>query len=217
MRAVFYVFAALCYPLIVHVLILWNAPRVAVALLIAVSLGYAVFLGRQSWKTFGRWITGYAMLAALGIVNLLTDAVYALFLPPVVINLGMMVLFAATLREGSVPLVERLMRLEYKEALPGPLQRYARQLTWIWTGFFATMALTSLLLAWLAPLEWWSLFANALNYAFIAALFIGQYVYRFLRYRQYGIFMPWHTLRSMIRVPLADPAHPFFRPTGARQ
>lgn len=217
MRATFFVFAALCYPLIVHALILADTPHLAVALLVGVSLIYAALLRRQSWKAFSIGIIIYGVLAALGIVNLLTDSFYALFLPPIVINLGMMALFAATLHPDSMPLVERLMRLEYKDALPLPLQRYGRQLTWIWAGFFASMALASLLLAWLAPLHWWSLFANVLNYVFIAVLFIGQYLYRFLRYRQYGVFMPWHTLRRMLRTPLADPTHPLFKPSGARR
>lgn len=217
MRAIFYIFMGLCYPLIVHVLVLWGAPHVAVALLAGVSLVYAALLSRQPWKTFGRAIVIYSALAALGVLNLLTDAVYALYLPPIVINLSLMALFAATLHKDSMPLVERLMRLEYKEALPPALQRYARQLTWTWSGFFALMALASLLLARFAPLPWWSLFVNVLNYVFIAVLFIGQYLYRFLRYREYGVFMPWHTLRSMLRVPLADPAHPFYRRGGARQ
>lgn len=217
MRAIFYTFAALGYPLIVHALIMWNAPHVAVALLAGVSLIYAVLLSRQPWNTFGRAMMVYGALAALGIMNLLTDSVYALFLPPILINLGLMGVFAATLRAGSMPLVERLMRVEYKDALPAPLQRYGRQLTWIWSGFFATMAFAALLLAAFAPIHWWSLFANVLNYVFIAVLFIGQYVYRFLRYRHYGVFMPWNILRRMMRVPLTDPAHPFFKPSGARQ
>jgi len=57
------------------------------------------------------WIGVYALLAAVGSLNLLTDTVYALYLPPLLINFGLMTLFGLTLRRGSMPLVERLMRM----------------------------------------------------------------------------------------------------------
>ena len=218
MRNLFLILALIFYPLAVHALILLGSSRTAVFLLVAISLIYLVMLGfRGTLSRFAAGTAVYIVLMAIGIINIFTDSMYALFLPPVLINLGMMGFFGDTLRHGSAPLVERLMRLEYKQELPGPLKQYARRLTWIWTGFFCLMALLSLLLAWRAPLAVWSLFANVLNYIFVAVLFLGQYIYRFLRFRQYGIFMPWHTIQTISRISANDPGHPFFSGGGTRR
>ncbi len=218
MRNLFLTLALIFYPLAVHALILSDSPRTAVFLLMAISLAYLIVLGvKGHLNRFAAGMAVYALLLGIGIVNVFTDSMYALFLPPILLNVGMMGFFGNTLRRGSIPLVERLMRLEYKQALPEPLIRYARQLTCLWAGFFCSMALLSLLLAAAAPLPVWSLFTNVLNYIFVAVLFAAQYIYRFIRFRQYGVFMPWHTVQTVSRIPLNDPSHPFFNSGATRR
>jgi uncharacterized membrane protein len=201
------------YPLLVHLLILYKVPVVAVAGLVATSLVYfyTMLHLRAGPRVRFVWIGVYALLAAVGSLNLLTDTVYALYLPPLLINFGLMTLFGLTLRRGSMPLVERLMRMEYPDAeLPAALARYARNLTRVWVGYFASIVLVSLVLAVSAPLELWSLFANVLSYLFAIVLFLAQYAWRALRYRQYGLFMPWDTLRCIARVAPHDRAQLLF-------
>lgn len=201
------------YPLLVHLLILYKAPAVAVAGLVATSLVYfyTMLHLRAGPRTRFIGVGVYALLAALGSLNLLTDTIYALYLPPLLINSGLMILFGLTLRQGSMPLVERLMRMEYSGAeLPAALARYARNLTRVWVGYFAGIVLISLVLAVSAPLELWSLFANVLSYLFAIMLFLAQYLWRALRYRQYGLFMPWDTLRCIARVAPRDRAQLLF-------
>lgn len=201
------------YPLLVHLLILYKIPAVAVAGLVVTSLGYfyTMLHLRAGPRVRFVWIGVYVLLAAVGLLNLLTGTVYALYLPPLLINAGLMTLFGLTLRRGSMPLVERLMRMEYfGSELPAALVRYARQLTRIWVGYFAVFVLVSLVLAVSAPLELWSLFANVLSYLFAILLFLAQYAYRVLRYRQYGVFMPWDTLRCIARVSPRDRAQLLF-------
>ncbi|MEK7759080.1 MAG: hypothetical protein AAB304_05710, partial [Pseudomonadota bacterium] len=59
----------------------------------------------------------------------------------------------------------------------------------------------SLALAVTAPLEVWSLVVNVLHYVFAITLLFVQYLYRSLRLPEYGVRMPWHTLRDMARFP----------------
>lgn len=201
------------YPLLVHFLILLEVPVVAVIGLVITSLVYFYILlqVRQTARARFAWIGMYALLATVGIVNLLTQTVYALYLPPIFINVSLMFLFAVTLRAGSMPLVERLMRMEYPNGdLPRPLLRYARNLTRGWVVYFAAIALISLLLAATAPLEIWSLFANVLSYVFAILLVLAQYAYRAWRYRAHGLFMPWDTLRLMARISPRDRAQLLF-------
>ena len=213
MRAVLQTIGMIFYPLLVHLLILYKVPAVAVAGLVATSLVYfyTMLYLRAGPRVRFVWIGVYALLAAVGSLNLLTDTVYALYLPPLLINFGLMTLFGLTLRRGSMPLVERLMRMEYSGAeLPAALVRYARNLTRVWVGYFASIFLISLALAVSAPLELWSLFANVLSYLFAIILFFAQYAWRALRYRQYGLFMPWDTLRCIARVAPHDRAQLLF-------
>ena len=213
MRAVLQTIGMIFYPLLVHLLILYKVPAVAVAGLVATSLVYfyTMLHLRAGPRVRFVWIGVYALLAAVGSLNLLTDTVYALYLPPLLINSGLMTLFGLTLRRGSMPLVERLMRMEYSGAeLPAALVRYARNLTRVWVGYFASIVLISLVLAVSAPLELWSLFANVLSYLFAIILFFAQYAWRALRYRQYGLFMPWDTLRCIARISPHDRAQLLF-------
>lgn len=192
------------YPLVVHLLIKLDVPWLAVTGLVITSAVYlflVVGLQRDTGLHAG-WIALYLLLTVLGILNLLTHTHYALFVPPVVINLGVAFFFAATLRAGRTPLVVWMMQFEYGgQTPPEPVRRYGRRLTWIWAGYFTLAALVALGLAITAPLEVWSLFVNILHFVLVASLVLLQYLYRLWRYRAYGVFMPWNTIRAMARSP----------------
>jgi len=192
------------YPLVVHLLIKLEITWLAVLGLVATSAIYffLVLSVRRDTGSHWAWVALYLILGVLGSVNLFTNTHYALFIPPVAINLAVAALFATTLRAGAIPLVEKLMRFEYGgDRPPAPVAHYARRLTRVWAVYFSGMALVCAVLALVAPLETWSLFANVLNYVFAIVLLFMQYLYRFWRYRQYGVVMPWHTLRGMVRAP----------------
>jgi len=206
------------YPLIVHLLIKLDVTWLAVLGLVVTSVIYLfLVMGlRRDTGSHWAWVVLYLVLGILGTVNLFTDSHYALFVPPVTINLAIAALFASTLRAGAMPLVERLMYFEYgQEGPPAPVARYARRLTWIWVAYFASAALVSAVLAGAAPLEVWSLFSNVLNYVFAIALLFAQYLYRYWRYGQFGRFMPWDTLRGMARSPEAASRVTSFRQHGS--
>lgn len=204
MRNVLQILGMIFYPLIVHLLIALEVPWLAVAGLVVTSIIYLFLLSglRRGGRTHPGWAMLYLLLTGLGILNLLSGTHYALYVPPVVINLALAVFFGATLRAGSTPLIEQMMHFEYQGlAPPPPLQSYARRLTEIWVAYFVGVAVVSVILAYSAPLVIWSLFTNILNYVFAIALLFGQYLHRLLRYRVYGTFMPWDTLRLMARQP----------------
>lgn len=211
MQAILVIAALVIYPLAVHGLVVFDAPQGAVIGLVAVSLLNLLWLLRAK-SAATPWLALYALLVATGLFNLYTQTVYALFIPPAAMNIGLMLLFGVSLRRGRQPLVEAMMRLEYGADLPAPLARYGRQLTYLWTGFFAAVAGISIVLAVFAPLAVWSFFVNILIYILITALFVLQYSYRYWRFRQYGVFLPWHLVQRLARTPISDPAHPFSAP-----
>ena len=211
MRTFFLMLGLIVYPLAVHGLVLLGAPWIAVIGLVVtslVSLLALVFV--QGANRRYSWLALYVLLAALGVVNAMTDSIYALFLPPVIINLGLMLFFGATLQPGETPLIERLMRLEHTRRPAPELQRFARRLTWIWTLYFGVVAAVSLLLAWRAPLEVWSLFTNVLNFVFVGTLFAAQFLYRWAHFGRAGMLPPWRLIGRLVRLPLSDATHPFY-------
>lgn len=120
---------------------------------------------------------GFLLVAGIGLWNW-GDAVNLIFLPPVLINLALLVLFGKTLLPGTTPLVARVAAL-WRGSLDEAVFRYTRRVTIAWTVFFAIMALESTALALFAPINLWSLFTNFLNYLMVLAFFIVEYHLRF--------------------------------------
>lgn len=176
--------SVVCYPILVHVFVVQETPRAALMALIVMSttlLLLHVVLRRPGNGPF--WILLYGLLALAGLLSLVGGRVLALFLPQVIINLSLALMFGVTLRRGRTPLIERFMRQQYGDAMHPVLVPYARRLTWIWTLFLVAMALISVGLALFGTLKAWSLFTNIVNYLLVAILFVAQFVYTRLYYR----------------------------------
>ena len=173
---------ALGWPLSIHCAVLLGAPEWGPRL-----TAIAAVLGALLWAAATRRAYAFALAGALG--ALLGGVAVAapallLFAPPVLINALLALLFGASLRSGRDPIISAFARME-QGVLPADLARYTRVLTWLWTGLFVAMAGTALALALLGPLALWSTFTNLVAYALVAALFVGEYLYRRWRYRQY--------------------------------
>src|SRR5205085_11340236 len=70
-------------------------------------------------------------------------------------------------------------------SLPPYMEAYTRRLTSAWCVFFIAQLVVSALLLAFSSLEAWSLFVNLLNLPLVAAMFVGDYLFRVLRYRRY--------------------------------
>ena len=144
-------------------------------------------LGGALWAASSQRPGAYAialLLAALFGGLAIGAPFVLLYAPPILIDIALASVFGATLRPGRDPLISRFARIE-QGALPAELDCYTRLLTWIWTVLFAAMAATALALALFGSLAAWSIFTNLVAYALVAALFVGEYAYRRVRYRQY--------------------------------
>ncbi len=190
---------AVSYPVLAHVASVLDSRALTLAsvvVLAAAMLAPSLLEGR-------RWAYLALPMVALVIAGLLRlDAIaLVLFAPPVFLNAYLAWLFGHTLADGSIPLIERLVRLLQPPGVPfepGVID-YARRLTVLWTAIFLFFGATNLLLAALAtpgglfeaagirtaftvPLEAWSLFANVLNYAIVAMLFLAEFAWRRRRF-----------------------------------
>ena len=173
---------AIAWPLSLHTAILFAAPqwpaRVTAAAIALAALIWAIVVARP-----GTVLLFVVIVALLGATLVLSPQLL-LFAPTVLINAALAALFGASLRPGREPVISVFARLEQGELQPD-LARHARRVTWCWTLLLAAIAIVALALAAWASVETWSLFANVVSYALIAALFTGEYLYRRVRYRHY--------------------------------
>jgi uncharacterized membrane protein len=168
--------ALLCaYAVLSHVAVTTGRSDFAAAAWICLIVPIALAL---PWKV-GVPIAA-ALLAPLAWVP--TDTL--LKAPPVVIYFALATWFGRTLLPGRQPLISGFASLERGELEP-ELARYTRRLTALWSAFFVFMAVVSAALALLADAGRWSFFTNGVNYVLMALLFVGEYVYRRVRYRHY--------------------------------
>jgi len=87
--------------------------------------------------------------------------------------------FGRTLAAGHEPLVTVFAHRVHSTVSPA-LERYTRSVTWAWTLYFGGVALSSMLLFWLAPAPIWSAFAILLGFPMLVLMFAGEYAVRFL-------------------------------------
>ncbi len=97
------------------------------------------------------------------------------------VNLFLLWYFGSTLAPGREPIITRFARRVHG-ALQPVMEQFTRQLTVAWCAFFSAQLIASALLYAFAPLNAWSLFINVLNLPLLALMFVGQLVYRRLRY-----------------------------------
>lgn len=184
------------YPLLVHLSIMLAQPLLGWVALQCLYCG--VFLGPLRAGRAGAWIGLLAFGAATLVLSRIGGGLYALYVPALALPGLAFAAFAGSLRPGQTALVSRIAQLERGE-LPPPLQRYTRRITWLWALCLAALWLTTAALTLFGSEQAWSLFTNVLSYALIGSLFLGEYVYRRWRFREYDHPGFFGHLRLVIR------------------
>lgn len=103
---------------------------------------------------------------------------------PILFNVFLAHYFQRSLAANREPIISRFARLE-RGQLPAEVADYTRQLTGAWRSFFWVIATELSVLASTATVETYLLFANTLNFFFVAAFFLVEYLYRRKRFPQY--------------------------------
>jgi uncharacterized membrane protein len=175
-RGALAVLLLLAYPVLTHATVTTGLAYLAwTAWLCIAALVYLSFRGK--------W--GLASFALLAGAPLVVDTDALLKLPPVIIDLALAVWFGRTLAPGEEPMISWFARLVHGTEVPPDIARYTRWSTVMWTAFFVSMAAAAAALAVLAPPQIWSLFANGIDYLLVGVLFVGEYVFRRVRYRHH--------------------------------
>jgi uncharacterized membrane protein len=168
------------YPLLAHLATLLHSELLA---WLALSVFFAVPMlpallkpSRQAWLIL---IVIIALLTGCALTGV---ARYLMYIPPILIPLSVLILFARSLRAGHVPVVTRVAR-QIRGELPAELDRYTRTVTQCWVALLGTLAIWSLLLAIYARPEFWSLMTNLVQYLILASVFLFEYLFRRWRFR----------------------------------
>ena len=138
------------------------------------------------------------LLAGLLALVVLTRQQSFVALPSLVMYVALTSVFGLWLRAGAEPLIARIARFSYPADMSPTFERYLRRLTAAWTLLFAVLGCITVVLALVAPFAWWSLFANVLSWAVMAAMFTGEWLMRRLLLPHLPAHTPLQTIGSTI-------------------
>ena len=171
------VLLGLLYPVVIYFALGWFEPRtlaliVAVLLLLRWKNQATQLLAGLSWITHGILLA----LLVLCAVALIANDEMLLRLYPAVINLGMLIMFGLTLREGP-SMIERFARLKHAD-LPPEGVAHTRQATYAWCAFFTGNGLIAAWTAIAASRETWALYNGLIAYVLMGMMFAGEWLLR---------------------------------------
>jgi len=115
--------------------------------------------------------------------------------------------FASTLRPGATPLISAFAARVHRTMTPA-LLHYTRQVTWLWSAYFALMVVLSFALFIAAPWWWWSLFANVVTPFAAVALFVGEYLVRYRLHPEFERTTLAQAFRAYRDTPLIEARRP---------
>lgn len=147
-------FLAIAPLTLISLVLAWRSPRRMVMLAVLVLVCVAL------------WTQWLALEHHYGLVY---------WLQHVGMQLILLIIFGRTLIAGRQPLCTRFAEAVHAAPLTTQHEIYARQVTIAWTLFFASMALISSMLFFLAPLATWSIFANFFTLPLIVMMFVAEY------------------------------------------
>ena len=169
----------LAYPLVSHFSVMTGYPVWSVMYLLGI---FGVFFIKAIVTRKHYLVLIMACVLIVGVALVLQEqSKVIMYLPPIMINLGLLYIFGRSLERDQVPLITR-----YAEIIDGTLnqeiKRYTKRVTIAWTILFLIMLIESIGLALFASEEIWSLFTNFINYGVVILMFIAEYLYRYTVY-----------------------------------
>jgi uncharacterized membrane protein len=187
------------YPLLAHLAVLGHDTRLQwLALML---LGTAPLFGALLRHRWWAYVGVLALGSVLYFVVTAGGGAYAMLFPPVLIPVALGVVFAKTLKRGETPMITRIARA-MRGSLSPELEIYTRRVTIVWVAMFVALTASAIALALWARPEIWSLGTNLVHYLVLGALFVGEYIYRRIRFRKHAHESLATYLRKLAKVNL---------------
>ncbi len=166
------VFLVICYPLLVHLSVIYDQPLLQAMALTCLAMAFS--LSGLLRGNIYLWLMLLAVCGGSISLALMDAALYLLYVPPIALPLLLFVVFASTLMPGKEALVTAI-----GEASRGPLgtkmRRYTRVVTAVWAGIFLLMVLVASLLPLTGNQVLWSWVTSIWNYVVVAVFFVGEF------------------------------------------
>ena len=191
--------ALVAYPLAAHYGAGSGQWMPAICVLVALLLLLAT--GAGGWRRILLVMAG-VVVGAVAVVGDGRAGALLAYSQPVLVNVALCCLFGHTLLGGRRPLINRYI-LAIRGDVDAPTALYGRRLTQFWTVLFAALALESVLVAYFASGETWSLVTGVFNYLLIAVVIAVEYRTRtrVLSHLTHPGFTAF--LRALTRCPLS--------------
>ena len=174
----------LAYPFFVYFGISRFEPRMIAVVLMVLVLARFFLLSGKVQGTGGLQAAVVLVTALLiGALAFASNSVEFLLFYPVCVNALMFAIFFSSLLKPPSA-IERFARLSEPELSDAGV-RYTRQVTKVWCVFFIANGAIALYSSLATSLEFWTLYNGGLAYAFMAALFGGEYLFRIWWRRRY--------------------------------
>ena len=172
----------IAYPAFVWLGLSSGSPRqVAIVLLALMTPAYLLRRSKLERRSGVGLAAAPLTILGLLVVSAVFDGADFIRATPVAANVVLLISFGATLRRGSVPMIERFARLQEPD-LDASKQAWCRAWTKIWCAFFVANGAVALALAALADLRTWALYNGGIAYALIGALFALEWLLRRRRF-----------------------------------
>lgn len=171
--AALFVVASATYPIWVYFGLQSVTPTVIVIALLALLLARACLVRRDR----GIPIAPVILLAATGVVVLyLIDSMAAVRAYPVLVNMGLAMIFAYSLLSPPSA-IERIARLAEPDLDEAGIA-YTRKVTWIWLIFFVANGLVAAWTAIYGTLDQWTIYNGLISYGLIGIILAVEYLVR---------------------------------------
>ena len=166
------------YPLLVYTTVGHFGASGIAAVLAAVSLTRLILARLFGRKALGG---GYIEMVSAGgvvlaVVSLWFDSTGAVLYYPVLVNAGLLLMFAASLVKPPT-VIERIARLREPD-LPPAAVRYTHRVTIAWTAFFICNGAVAFYTARFMSLQAWALYNGLIAYLLIAGVFAIELAFR---------------------------------------
>lgn len=171
------------YPLAVHLSVVFKVPFVIASLLPV----FYFILARPFSGTKNQIMVKSGILLLLSLIGLISWSYLdhsIIYLPPVLMILTVLYPFVRSIMPGRTPLITRFYQLTKAENDPG-VNRYTRNLTWVWIVLIMLMLINTLILTLFAPLAIWSLFTNFIHYVVLLSMLILEWLFRIFWFKQW--------------------------------
>lgn len=157
--------------------------------------------GALSQRRLWAWCVLLVSAVVLYVLTMRGNGLYFLYIPPIVIPLAMLMMFASSLRAGAIPLISRIAATMRGEPLPDVLRVYTRQVTLLWCVVSGAMVLSAVVTMLWASAAVWSLVTNVIHYIVLGAVFVLEFAYRRMKYRD---LEPWNFVQFLRRLAQTD-------------